>query len=148
MRFAHLWSSLFIKPKKTPKFAIQVCGSEKSFAVAEVQKITANVSQTCGFAVADHPLLFCGICDYGIQFEFAVPSTAKNQEPGFFIRSLLSLRDDLGHFSAKFNSNKARNLPKNSKHCNLIGETRFVFPRIVPRIIFMVFGRKLLKNQK
>ena len=29
--------------KKAAKFAIQVCGSEKSFAVAEVQKITANV---------------------------------------------------------------------------------------------------------
>ena len=42
-----------------------------------MQKITANVSQTCGFAVADHPLLFCGICGCGIQFEFAVPSTAK-----------------------------------------------------------------------
>ena len=41
-----------------------------------MQKITANVPQTCGFAVADHPLLFCGICGCGIQFEFAVPSTA------------------------------------------------------------------------
>ena len=62
--------------KKTAKFAVQVCGSEKSFAVAEVQKITANVPQTCGFAVADHPLLFCGICGCGLEFKFAVPSAA------------------------------------------------------------------------
>ena len=27
----------------TAKFAVQVCGSKKSFAVAEVQKITANL---------------------------------------------------------------------------------------------------------
>ena len=39
---------LFIKPgKKTAKFAVQVSGSEKSFAVAEVQKITANL-RICG----------------------------------------------------------------------------------------------------
>ena len=57
--------------KKAAKFAVQVCGSEKSFAVAEVQEITANVTQTCGFAVADHPLLFCGICGCGIEFKFA-----------------------------------------------------------------------------
>ena len=61
--------------KKAAKFAVQVCGSEKSFAVAEVQEITANVTQTCGFAVADHPLQFCGICGCGIEFKFAVPST-------------------------------------------------------------------------
>ena len=61
--------------KKTAKFAIQICGSEKSFAVVEVQKITANVPQTCGFADADHPLLFCGFCGCGIEFKFAVPST-------------------------------------------------------------------------
>ena len=73
-------SPLFIKPgKKTAKFAVQVCGSEKSFAVAEVQKITANVPQTCGFAVADHPLLFCGICGCGIEFKFAVPSTGQRE---------------------------------------------------------------------
>ena len=47
---------------KTAKFAVQVCGSKKSFAVAKVQKINANVPQTCGFTVADHLLLFCGIC--------------------------------------------------------------------------------------
>ena len=29
--------------KKTAKFAVQVCGSKKSFAVAKVQKITANL---------------------------------------------------------------------------------------------------------
>ena len=69
---------LFIKPgKKTAKFAVQVSGSKRSFAVAKVQKITANVPQTCGFAVADHPLLFCGICGCGIEFKFALPSTAE-----------------------------------------------------------------------
>ena len=55
----------------------KVCGSKKSFAVAEVQKNTVNVPQTCEFAVADHLLLFCGICGCGIEFKFAVPSTAK-----------------------------------------------------------------------
>ena len=43
-----LVSSIYQTRKKTAKFAVQVCGSEKSFAVAEVQKITANVPQTCG----------------------------------------------------------------------------------------------------
>ena len=62
--------------KKTAKFAAQVCGSKKSFAVAEVQKITANVPQTFGFAVADHLLQFCGICGSGVEFKFVVPSTA------------------------------------------------------------------------
>ena len=39
----------FIKPgKKAAKFAVQVCGSEKSFAVAEVQEITADVPRICG----------------------------------------------------------------------------------------------------
>ena len=53
-------SPLFIKPgKKTAKFSVQVCGSKKSFAVA------------------DHPLLFCGICGCGIQFIFAAPSAAE-----------------------------------------------------------------------
>ena len=33
--------------KKIAKFSVQVCGSEKSFAFAEVQKITANL-QICG----------------------------------------------------------------------------------------------------
>ena len=54
----------------------KVSGSEKSCAVAEVQKITANVPQTCGFA--DHLLLFCGICGCEIEFKFAVPSTRWN----------------------------------------------------------------------
>ena len=63
--------------KKTAKFAVQVCRSEKSFAVAEVQKITANVPQTCGFAIADYLLLFCRIRGCGIEFKFAVPSTAE-----------------------------------------------------------------------
>ena len=39
-----------------------------AFAVAEVRKVTANLSQTCGFAVAEHLLQFCGI-----EFKFAVP---------------------------------------------------------------------------
>ena len=50
---------------KTAKFAVQVCGSEKSFAVAEVQKISASVLQTCE------------ICGCGIEFKFAVPSSAE-----------------------------------------------------------------------
>ena len=39
--------------KETAKFAVQVCGSKKSFVVAKVQKITANLRlQTthCNFA--------------------------------------------------------------------------------------------------
>ena len=42
------------------------------FSVAEVQKVTANLSQTCGFAVVGHLFQFCGIV-----FKFAVPSSAK-----------------------------------------------------------------------
>ena len=45
------------------KFAEVQC----AFAVAEVRKVTANLSQTCGFAVAEHLLQFCGICDCGIE---------------------------------------------------------------------------------
>ena len=41
-----------------------------------MQKITANVPQTRGFAVGDHPLLFCEICACEIECKFAVPSTA------------------------------------------------------------------------
>ena len=63
--------------KITAKLAVQVCRSKKSFADAKVQKITANVPQTCGFVVADHPLLFCRICGCGIECKFAVPSTAS-----------------------------------------------------------------------
>ena len=47
-----------------------------AFAVAEVRKVTANLSQTCGFAVAEHLLQFCGICGCGIECKFAVPSFA------------------------------------------------------------------------
>ena len=53
---------------------VQVCGSKTSFAVAEVQKITAKTPQTCGFTVADQPLLFCGICGCRIECKFAVPT--------------------------------------------------------------------------
>ena len=61
--------------KSAAKFAVQVCGSKKLFVVVKVPKIIVNVPQTCEFAVADHPLLFCGICGCGIEFKFAVPST-------------------------------------------------------------------------
>ena len=64
--------------KITTKFAVQVCGGKKSFAIAEVQKITANVPQTWGFAIADHPLLYSGICGCGIECKFAVSNTAIN----------------------------------------------------------------------
>ena len=40
--------------EKNSNLAVQVCESEKSFKVAEVQKVTANVLQSSGFAVADH----------------------------------------------------------------------------------------------
>ena len=70
----YIATCLLCKPGKRNS---KVCGSKKSFAVAEVQKNTANVPQTCGFSVADHLLLFCGICSYGIEFKFAVPSTAE-----------------------------------------------------------------------
>ena len=54
------------------KFAVQVCGSKKSFAVAKVQKITANVPQTCGFCEINTANLwitktnpkFCEISEY------------------------------------------------------------------------------------
>ena len=48
---------------------------QRAFAVAEVRKVTANLSQTCGFAVAEHLLQFCGICGCGIECKFAVPSS-------------------------------------------------------------------------
>ena len=60
--------------KITARFAVQVCGSKKSFAVAEVPKITAKLPLTCGFAVADHPLLVCRIYGCGIESKFAVYS--------------------------------------------------------------------------
>ena len=65
-------SPLFIKPEQNNR---KVCGSKTSFAIAEVQKITANVPQTCGFAVADYSLRFCGS---EIEFKFAVPTTGIN----------------------------------------------------------------------
>ena len=46
-----------------------------AFAVAEVRKVTANLSQTCEFAVAEHLLQFFGICGCGIECKFAVPSS-------------------------------------------------------------------------
>ena len=65
-------SPLFINPGKNNS---KVCGSKKSFAVVELQKVTTNVPQTCGFAVADHALLFCGICGCRIERKFAVSSS-------------------------------------------------------------------------
>ena len=53
------------------KFAEVQC----AFAIAEVQKVTANLLQTCGFAFAEHLLQFCGICGCGIECKFAVPSS-------------------------------------------------------------------------
>ena len=50
------------------------------FAVAEVRKVTANPSQTCGFAVAEYLLQFCGIFDGGIECKFAVPSPGNFTE--------------------------------------------------------------------
>ena len=55
------------------KFAEVQC----AFAVAEVRKVTAHLSQTCGFAVAEHLWQFCGICGCGIECKFAVPSLPK-----------------------------------------------------------------------
>ena len=66
---------LLYQNMKKSKFMVQVCGSKKSFAVAKMQKNIPNVQQTCGFAVANHPLLFCGC---GIEFKFAVPSMLKS----------------------------------------------------------------------
>ena len=55
--------------KKTEKFVVQVCGSQNLFAVAEVQKITANIPHTCG---CGPPIAICGI-----ECKLAVPSTEK-----------------------------------------------------------------------
>ena len=63
--------------EKNSKVCGSNCGSKKSFVVAEAQKITANVPRTCGFAVTDHLLLFCKICGCGIEFKFALPSSAE-----------------------------------------------------------------------
>ena len=68
------WQNLTFKNKKGhhedkimwSKFAKVQC----AFAVAEVRKVTANLLQTCGFAVAEHLLQFCGI-----ECKFAVPSS-------------------------------------------------------------------------
>ena len=54
------------------KFAEGQC----AFAVSEMRKVTANLSQTCGFAVTEHLLQFCGICSCGIEFKFTVPRSA------------------------------------------------------------------------
>ena len=54
------------------KFAKVQC----AFAVAELRKVTANLSKTFGFAVAEHLLQFREICGCGIGFKFAMPSTA------------------------------------------------------------------------
>ena len=85
------------------KFAEVQC----AFAVAEVRKVTANLSQTCGFAVAEHLLQFCGICGCGIECKFAVPSSA-HFKPNFFpnVLTYFSLENHLEiqyllHYSRK-----------------------------------------------
>ena len=65
-----------------------------------MQKITANVSQTCGFVVADHPLLFWGICGCGIEFKFAVPSTA-NSATNFQFEKFVSIIKHRVAYSAR-----------------------------------------------
>ena len=45
---------------------------------AGVRKVTANLSKTCGFAVAEYLLQFCGICGCGIECKLAVPSSVEN----------------------------------------------------------------------
>ena len=49
-----------------------------AFAVAEVQKVTQNLSLTCGFEVAEHLLLFCEICGCGAGCKFAVAELGVN----------------------------------------------------------------------
>ena len=66
------------------------------FEVAEVE----NVSQTCGIAVADHLLQFCGNCGSGFQCKFAVPSTAtaprKFSRPPDFVANVWGSIPGLG----------------------------------------------------
>ena len=64
------------------KFAEVQC----ALAVAEVRKVTANLSQTCGFAVAEHLLQFCGICGCGIEFKFAMPSSGGFNERSEYVK--------------------------------------------------------------
>ena len=69
-----------------------------AFAVAEVQKVTANLSQTCVFAVSEHLLQFCGC---GIEFKFAVPSSDfKEQVVSSFLAADIPLHK-LNHPSLK-----------------------------------------------
>ena len=49
----------------------KVCGRKSHLRLRKYKKLP----QTCGFEVADNPLLFCGIRGCGIACKFAVPST-------------------------------------------------------------------------
>ena len=71
------------------KFAEVQC----AFAVAEVRNVTANLSQTCGFAVAEHLLQFFGICGCGIEFKFAVPSSVNLLNIISFNKGMLLIGD-------------------------------------------------------
>ena len=51
--------------------------SKEQSKFAEVRKVTANLSQTCRFAIAVHLLKFCGICGCRIECKFALPSSAN-----------------------------------------------------------------------
>ena len=67
-------SPLFIKPGKIQQSLRFKFTEVKSYL--RLWKCKKS-PQTCGFAVADHPLLFYGICGCGIKFKFAVSSTAE-----------------------------------------------------------------------
>ena len=70
--------------KITTKFAVQVCGSKKLLAVAEVQKITANVPQTCGFAVADRHCHFAelAVAEYSVNLRCPALGIYLKTAPG------------------------------------------------------------------
>ena len=62
-------SPLFTKPrKKQQSLRFKFAEAKSHLRLWKWKKLP----QTCGFAVADHPLLFCGC---RIEFKFAVPST-------------------------------------------------------------------------
>ena len=62
--------------KITANFAVQVCESKKSFSVAEVQKITANVPnlRICGCGA---PIAILRNLRLRKECKFAVPSTGE-----------------------------------------------------------------------
>ena len=58
--------------KITAKFA----EVKSHLRLRKCKKLPQTYRKTSGFAFADHPLLFCGIYACGIEYKFAVPSTA------------------------------------------------------------------------